>query len=105
MVLTLGQEDSLGWEMAIHSSILPPKIPWTGSLVDYKQLGCKGLDMTEAWLTTTMQSHNYLAKNISWLSVPAKSKNDLAELSCSTYLTFPSPVFFTFIHSQCHPEL
>ena len=48
------QVQSLGWEallekgMAVHSSILAWKIPWTGSLVDYNQWDHKELDMTEA---------------------------------------------------------
>ena len=47
------QVQSLGWEallekgMAVHSSILAWKIPWTESLVDYNQWDHKELDMTE----------------------------------------------------------
>ena len=49
---------SLGWEhplekgMAIHSSILAWRIPWTRSLVGYTWWGCKESDTTE-WLTHT----------------------------------------------------
>ena len=46
--LSLGQEDPLEKEMAIHSSILAWRIPWTeepGGL--YSLWGSKELDMTE----------------------------------------------------------
>ena len=34
-VQSLGWEDPLQYEMAIHSSVLAWKIPWKGSLVGY----------------------------------------------------------------------
>ena len=40
-VQSLGQEDPLENEMAIHSSILAWKIPWTESLVGYSPWGRK----------------------------------------------------------------
>ena len=46
-VSSLGQEDPLGKEMAIHSSTLAWKIPWTESLVGYSPWGCKESDTTE----------------------------------------------------------
>ena len=48
-VQPLGQEDPLEKEVAIHSSILAWKIPWTeepGRL--YSPWGCKESDMAEA---------------------------------------------------------
>ena len=40
----LGQEDPLEKEMAIHSSILAWRIPWTESLVGYSPWGHKESD-------------------------------------------------------------
>ena len=42
----LGQKDPLEKEMAIHSSTLGWKIPWS-SLVGYSPWGCKESNMTE----------------------------------------------------------
>ena len=46
-VQPLGQEDLLEKGMAIHSSILAWKIPWTEELVGYSPWCRKELDMTE----------------------------------------------------------
>ena len=47
-VRSLGWEDSLEKEMAIHSSTLALKIPWTGKLgAGYYPRGCKELGTTE----------------------------------------------------------
>ena len=46
-VWSLGQEDHLEKEMAIHSSILAWEIPWTEELGGYSPWGCEELDMTE----------------------------------------------------------
>ena len=46
-VRSLGQEDPLEKEIAIHSSTTAWKIPWTEELVGYGPQGCKELDMTE----------------------------------------------------------
>ena len=57
---SLGQEDSRGEEMAIHSSILSWRIPWTeepGGLQSMRSQ--KDLDMTE------------------WLSIPQRDSMDL----------------------------
>ena len=43
----LGQEDPLKKEIAIHSSILAWKVPWTKSLEGCIPWGRKELDMTE----------------------------------------------------------
>ena len=43
----LGQEDPLEKEMAIHSSTLAWKIPWTRSLIGYSPWGHKESDKTE----------------------------------------------------------
>ena len=45
-VQSLGQEDPLEEGMAIHSSILAWRIPWTEEIGCYP-LGCKELDTTE----------------------------------------------------------
>ena len=44
---SLGQEDPLEKGMAIHSSILAWRIPWTESLAGYSPWGLEELDMTE----------------------------------------------------------
>ena len=44
---SLGWEDLLEKEMAIHSSILAWRIPWTEDLVGYSPWGHKELDTTE----------------------------------------------------------
>ena len=54
-VQSLGQEDPQEEEMAICSSILAWRIPW--SLVDYSPWGCKESDMTEQ-LSTAQQMLN-----------------------------------------------
>ena len=46
-VRPLGQEDPLEKEVAIHSSTIAWKIPWTEKLVSYGPLGSKESDMTE----------------------------------------------------------
>ena len=56
-VQSLGQEDPLENEMAIHSSILPWRIPWTRSLVSYSPWGHRELDMTKR-LTLTFKKKN-----------------------------------------------
>ena len=43
----LGLEDPLEKEMAIHSSILAWKSPWTESLAGYSPWGHRGSDTTE----------------------------------------------------------
>ena len=45
-VRSLGQEDPLEKEMAIHSSILAGKIPGTEDLGWLQSVGCKGWDKT-----------------------------------------------------------
>ena len=45
-IWSLGQEDPLEKEMAIHSTILAWESPWTEELVGYNLWGCKELDMT-----------------------------------------------------------
>ena len=44
---SLGREDPLEKEMAIHSSILAWRIPWTEERGGYSPWGCKELDMIE----------------------------------------------------------
>ena len=50
-VRSLGQEDPLEKGMAIHSSMLAWKIPWTEDPGSYSPWGCKESDMTE-WMNT-----------------------------------------------------
>ena len=45
-VQSLGRENPLEKEMAIHSSILAWKIPWTEELGGLKSMGLQELDMT-----------------------------------------------------------
>ena len=47
-VRSLGQEDTLEKEMATHSSIIAPKIPWTE---EPDRLQCMGLQESQAWLS------------------------------------------------------
>ena len=46
-VRSMGQEDPLEKEMAIHSSILAWRIPWTEEPGSYSPWGCKESDTTE----------------------------------------------------------
>ena len=46
-VQSLGQEDPLEKEMAIHSSTIAWKIPWTEEPGRLQSMGCKELDTTE----------------------------------------------------------
>ena len=46
-VRSMGREDPLEKEMAIHSSILAWRIPWTEEPGSYSPWGHKELDMTE----------------------------------------------------------
>ena len=46
-IQSLGWEDPLEEEMAIHSSILSWRLPWTGSLVGHCPWGHKESDTTE----------------------------------------------------------
>ena len=50
-VQSLGQEDPLEKEMAIHSSILAWRIPWTEEPGGLQSMGSQELDMT--WETRT----------------------------------------------------
>ena len=59
---SLGWEDPLEKGMAIQSSILAWRIPWTES---YSLWGCKELDTTE-WLST---SHSGLAASLLWTPI------------------------------------
>ena len=46
-IRSLGQEEPLEYEMAIHSSILAWKIPWTEEPGGLQSMGCKESDTTE----------------------------------------------------------
>ena len=48
LVLSLGREDPLEESMAIHSSILVWRIPWTEEPGGYSPYGLKDSDTTEA---------------------------------------------------------
>ena len=51
-VRSLGWEDPLEKEMAIHSSILAWRIPWTEEPGGYSPWSCKESDTTEQWTHT-----------------------------------------------------
>ena len=53
-VRSLGWEDPLEKEMAIHSSTLSWKIPWTEEALDYSPWGRIELDMTEGLHFTSL---------------------------------------------------
>ena len=55
-VPSLGGEDPLKEAMAIHSSILAWKIPWTESLVGYSPWGYKESDKSEHTALTDRQT-------------------------------------------------
>ena len=46
-VLSLGQVDTLEWEMATHFCILAWKIPWTEELVGCSPCNCTELEATK----------------------------------------------------------
>ena len=46
---SIGQEDSLEWEMATHSTILAWRIPWIRSLVGYSLWGSQRVG--HGWVT------------------------------------------------------
>ena len=46
-VLSMGGEDPLEKGMAIHSSVLAWRIPWTEEPGELQSLGCKESDKTE----------------------------------------------------------
>ena len=60
MIRSLGQEDPLEESMAIHSSILAWRIPWTEELVDYSPQGHKESDTTEATQHTSPEENSKL---------------------------------------------
>ena len=47
LVQSQGWEDPLEKEMAIHSSIIAWKLPWTEGPGGLQSMGCKESDMTE----------------------------------------------------------
>ena len=53
---SLGQEDTLGKEMATHYSILAWEIPWTEKPVGYCPWGCEGVGQD---LVTKQQQHYF----------------------------------------------
>ena len=57
LVWSLGQEDSLEWEIATHSSILAWKIPWSEGPDGYSPWGSKESEMTE-------HTHTYSAAKL-----------------------------------------
>ena len=58
-VLSLGWEDPLGKEMAIHTGILAWEIPWTGTWQATVHGVAKESDTTER-LTLSLSSENFL---------------------------------------------
>ena len=64
-VRSLGQEDTLGKEMATHSSLLAGKSHAQKSLAGHSLCGCKELDMIEG-LTLSL---SLFLPSISWVLV------------------------------------
>ena len=58
-VWSLGWEDPLEKEMAIHSSILVWEIPWTEVPGDYSPWGHKESDMTEQLNSNTVAQYSF----------------------------------------------
>ena len=56
-VQSLGWEDPLEKEMAIHSSILAWRIPWTEEPAGLQSMDRKELDMTEQLTNTQAHTH------------------------------------------------
>ena len=63
-IWSLGQEDPLEKEVAIHSSTIAWKIPRTGSLVGYSPWGRKELDTTERLHFHFHRKMSHLKKSI-----------------------------------------
>ena len=53
---SVGQEDPLKKGIAIHSSILAWRIPWTEDLVGYSPWGLKELDIAEQLILTNYKT-------------------------------------------------
>ena len=70
-VWSVGQEDPLEKGMAIHSSILAWRIPWTGEwqLMGYSPWGCKESDTTEQLTTATStdESRSQTSSRLIWV--------------------------------------
>ena len=90
-VPSLGREDPLEKEMAIHSSTIAWKIPWQRSLVGYGPWGCKESDTTERLHFPTSLSIPIIHGFRSLVSASLKwSKN----LRLSKHLSTESPFGF-----------
>ena len=61
-VQSLGREDPLEKGMAIHSSILAWRIPWTEEPGGLQSMGCEESDTTERLTHTHTHTHTELAR-------------------------------------------
>ena len=93
-VRSLGQEDPLEKDMAIHSSTISWKIPWTERLVGYSPWGRKESDTTVRLHSLTHSPALGDARESAFLpqdSIPCRL-NDRAEISSSQGLYSCDPV-------------
>ena len=86
-VRSLGWEDPLEKEMAIHFSILAWRIPWRRSLVGYSPWGHKELDTTE-------QLH-FHKLTLVWLSLIIKNEHITVCIFCLSIIYFGASLFMT----------
>ena len=90
-VQSLGQEDSLEEGMAIHSSILVWRIPWTEEPSGLQSIGLQGVKHDWSDLACTHADHKYCCQNSDlgiWLFT-------LSSLFCYTCRFLP------FVHQFC----
>ena len=60
-IWSLGQEDTLEWEMSTHFSILAWKIPWAEELGGLSPWGCKESDTTDHKVIHTQEDKGDLS--------------------------------------------
>ena len=92
----LGQEDSLEKEMAIHSSILAWKIPWTEDPGGLQSLGSDGHNLATKPTTTTIAYLTYMqntsCKMLGWMKHKLESRF-LGELSITSDIQMTPPLW------------
>ena len=81
-VRSLGWEDPLEKGIAIYSSVLACRIPWTEEPGGLQSMGCKELDMTEQ--LTLSQSFPWPLQSLSWLFLKDNLKDSCKEYFCKT---------------------
>ena len=85
-VRSLGLEDPLEKEMAIHSSTIAWKIPWTEEPGSYSPWGHKELDTTERLHFPVCCVIFYLSKTTTY----HHSSSEITDSSCNWEITLPS---------------